>query len=267
MPGSYRRRPLQGHVLPDERSERRLRRIRWRRLAAALLALAALGGLAALYLSPLLRVQQVQVVGTRRVDPQEVIALADLEGTTMLNPPLAEAAERIAALPLVKSAEAERVWPRTVRIRIVERAPWGVWLSGGRSYVIDSEGVVLPLRQPPPGAPLIREVGRVRALSPGDRVDADAVALVRALTERLPRELALGIVRIEHSPQDGLSVTTDAGYKVILGDSQNVEYKLAVWRAVEEELGREEMAGHVLDLRFHSRPSFSEGKEARAVEG
>ncbi len=51
-------------------------------------------------------------------------------------------------------------------------------------------------------------------------------------------------------------MTTNARYSVVVGESQNVDYKLAVWRAVEEEVGREEMAGQVLDLRFGDRPAL-----------
>ncbi len=51
-------------------------------------------------------------------------------------------------------------------------------------------------------------------------------------------------------------MVTDANYRVVMGDSQNVEYKLAVWKTVEEDIGRGAMAGHVLDLRFRDRPSF-----------
>ena len=32
--------------------------------------------------------------------------------------------------------------------------------------------------------------------------------------------------------------------------------KLAVWREIEASLGRANMTGHVLDLRFGDRPSF-----------
>jgi hypothetical protein len=54
----------------------------------------------------------------------------------------------------------------------------------------------------------------------------------------------------------GLTVQTDAGHRVVIGDSENVEYKLAVWGQIEAELGREAMGGHVLDLRFGDRPSL-----------
>ena len=72
----------------------------------------------------------------------------------------------------------------------------------------------------------------------------------------MPDQLALRITKFEYTPEKGLSVVTDANYRVVIGDSQNVEYKLAVWKTVEEDIGRGAMAGHVLDLRFRDRPSF-----------
>ena len=260
MPSSYRptqrQRPIKGHVLVDERTERRLRRIRWRRIGIALAVIAVVIGAAALYRSPLLRVHEVQVVGTASVDAAQVAQLADLDADSMFNLPLGAAEARIEALPLVLSAEAERRWPHTVYIRVIERQPWGYWRIGDATYVIDADGVVLPDVQPPEGAPVINDLGGPVHLLPGDRVDVDAVALARAMLERVPQALALGVTGLEYTPQAGLSLITDSGYRVVLGDSQNVDYKLAVWQAVEKKLGRGAMAGRVLDLRFEDRPSF-----------
>ena len=266
MPSSYRhqsgssrtqrQRLIKGHVLVDERTERRLRRIRWRRIGIALAVIAVVIGVAALYRSPLLRVHEVQVVGTASVDAAQVAQLADLDANSMFNLPLGEAEARIEALPLVRSAQAERRWPNAVRIRLTERQPWGYWRIGDKIYVIDGDGVVLPSVQPPEAAPVINDLGGPVALLPGDRVDVDAVALAQSMLQRVPQALALGISGLEYTPQSGLSLITEAGYRVVMGDSQNADYKLAVWQAVEKELGREAMAGHVLDLRFEDRPSF-----------
>ncbi len=250
-------RPVQGYVLMDDRLERRLHRLRWRRVVISLAIIGAVAGLVATYFSPLLRVQEIQIAGTDRVDAALAAQLADLGGQSMFRLDLKETEARIEALPLVKSAAAQRSWPNTVRIQISERLPWGYWRSGGTTYVIDAEGVVLPHQTallPAEGAPVINDLSDAGLLQPGDRVDEDAVALVRATLERAPA--ALGIGTLEYTPQIGLSLTTESGYRVILGDSRNVDYKLAVWQAMEQELGREAMVGRTLDLRFQDRPSL-----------
>ena len=251
-----RRRALKGYVLPDEKTERIRRRIHWRRLLVAFCLLAAIAGAVALYRSPLLRVDEVEVVGTTNVSPERVASLADLEGSSIFNAHLDDAAARIIGLPLVKAVQARVRWPDKVRIEVIERTPWGYWNLAGTSYVVDGEGVILPDVKPPEGAPVIHDIGAPTVLSPGDRVDADAVRLAQALLEAVPEELALTIAQLEYKPENGLSLVTDAEYRVVMGDSQNVDYKLAVWKTVEEDIGRDAMAGHVLDLRFGDRPSF-----------
>lgn len=251
-----RGRPLRGHVLPDERTEWLRRRIRWRRILVVLGLVAAIAGAIALYRSPLLRVHEVQVVGVASLTSEQIADLADLEGASMFNAPLDDAEARIVALPMVKAVNARLDWPNKVRIEVIERTAWGHWDLAGTSYVIDAEGVVLANVEPPAGAPVIHDTGDPARLSPGDRVDVDAVALARALLRSVPDQLVLNVVRFEYTPENGLSLVTDANYRVVMGDSQNVDYKLAVWRTVEEDIGREAMAGHVLDLRFGDHPAL-----------
>ncbi len=256
--GSRRQRPIKGHIVPDDRLERRLRRIRWRRSAVALAIVGAIIGMVAMYWSPLVRVQEIQIAGTDNLDAFQTAQLAALGGQSMLlRLDLERAEASIEALPLVKSVEATKRWPHTVHIQITERPPWGYWQVGDATYVIDVEGVVLPDLpdvRPAEGAPVIEDLSSAIVLRPGDRVDSDIVALVLATLERAPE--ALGISNLEYSPEVGLSLTTESGYRVVLGDSQNVDYKLAVWQALGQELGPDAMVGRTLDLRFQDRPSL-----------
>lgn len=250
-----RRRAIRGEIVLDEATARRLRRIRLRRALAAAAGLVFIAGLIALYLSPVLRVHNIQVAGTSQVDAARVRELASLDGDSMLHLDFAGAEQQIAYLPLVSDVRIERHWPGTVRIVVTERQPWGYWQAGDARYVIDAEGVVLSDVPPAEGAPVIADSNPIR-LVPGDRVDLDAVQLAGTLVERVPATLALNISSFEYSVAQGLALVTDAGYRVVVGDSQDVNYKLAVWKAVEEEMGRDSMPGHVLDLRFRDRPSF-----------
>ncbi len=253
--GKSRAKAVRGEVLLDDRTRRRLSRIRWRRIGAALAFAGALAGLVALYFSPALRVQEVEVGGATTVSTAEVEELAGLDGASLLTADLGAAESRIEGLPVVKEATITRAWPQSVSIAIVERTPWAVWQTSSGPYTVDEEGVVLEA-DAPDGAPTIRVFGADTSLEPGQKVDPDAVALARSLTERVPAELALNVATFEWSGDSGLTVTTDTGYRVVLGDSQDMEYKLAVWREIEAQLGRSSMTGHVLDLRFGDRPSF-----------
>ncbi len=249
-------RALEGEVLMDEKTARRVRLTRWRRLVTGLAIGLLIGGSIGLYVSPLLRVQDIEVVGATAVSRDEVLSLTRLEGSSMMRLDLAAAERRVESIPMVQSARLERHWPQTVRLVINERVPWAFWQIGPDRYVIDNEGVVLPGSAPLASGPVILDVSGPPRLAPGDHVDNDAVVLAQAVLQRVPQTLAMNVVTLEYSPQQGLALKTDAGYRVVVGDSQNVDYKLAVWKAIEGRLGREAMAGHVLDLRFGDRPSF-----------
>ena len=248
-------RTVRGEVLMDDRTRRRLSHTRWRRIGLMLATVGAVAGIAAFYISPALRVNEIEVGGTVTVSAAEVEAAAGLNGASLLTADLGAAKSRIEELPMVKEATISRAWPQGLRVAILERTPWAVWQAGSRAYTVDDEGVVL-VGDAPEGALVISVSGADVGLEPGQIVDQDAMALARSLTELVPAELALNVTRFEWSGDRGLTITTDSGYSVVLGDSQDMEYKLAVWREIEAELGRGNMTGHVLDLRFGDRPSF-----------
>jgi len=251
-----RRKALRGHVILNERDARRLRRHSWRRLVYLLAVAALIAGSVVLYRSPLLRVQDVQVVGAQNADAQEIAMLAGLKGHSMINLSLAGAKERVAGMTLVKGVQAERIFPNKVRITITEREPIGYWHNGDRSYVIDREGIVLEGVAPADGGINIAETAPRDALQPGQHVDTDAVLLADMLSREVPARLGLSISAFQFSPALGLQLSTDAGYQVIFGDSQNAAYKLNLWQALEEQIGRRYMSGRTLDLRFGDRPSL-----------
>lgn len=251
-----KKRTLKGEVLLNDRQEQRLRRFRWGRLLFAVAVVSLVSGSIGLYFSPLLRVQDVDVTGANVVPVQEVLDLVDLESDSMLRVDTAEIAASVNALPMVLRASVERDWPQTIRIDITERSPWGFWKSGDNLYVIDGEGFVLTGVLPGEGALTIEAVDDATELSPGDRVDGDAVFLTQALLQEVPNTVSASVTAIEFSAELGLSIETNAGYHVIIGDSQNFDYKLAVWKALEGQLGPDGMSGQVLDLRFGDKPSL-----------
>lgn len=255
--GEQRKRTaIRGHVILSEREARNSRRLNWQRVVLVFGLLAALAGAIVLYRSPLMRVQEVQIAGARYTDSGQLTTLAGLEGRSIVNLSLDGAKERIAALPNIKAVQASRVFPNKVRITVTEREPIGFWQTGASSYVIDREGTVLDGIAPAAGAFSIIETSPRDPLQPGQRVDPDTVALADLLAREVTAKLGLTVTGFEFSQAIGVTVAVDAGYRVIMGDSQNTGYKLAVWQALEQELGRESMAGRTLDLRFGDRPSL-----------
>ncbi len=116
------------------------RRRRWASVAAAVVLLGALVGLA---FSPWLAVRSVQVSGTDRVPVAAVEqALVGELGRPMVLVDTAAAAQRVAGVPLVRSARVTRVWPGTVAVTVVERQPVAAVPAGGTAVrLVDADGV------------------------------------------------------------------------------------------------------------------------------
>ena len=236
------RRPKKGDML------RRARRVAF----LALLAATAVGGWWFIQ-SPLLRIQEVTVEGTRLLDPEEVAAAADLHGASILFPDTGGARQRIEIEPMVKSVTFERAWPRDMRIIVKERHPWGFWEVQNRRYVIDEDGVVLERVLPDEGAPVIRQLDATHNLEAGDRVDSDAVALARQLVEAAPQRLGLTVTTVEYRDQDGLTAAFKGGLRVTFGDGRDFDYKIAALKALLEQTQQQGVEVRAVDLRFGER--------------
>lgn len=249
-------RPLRGDVLLDDGTRRQIRKAHARKLASAILGAMFMLMLVMLYFSPFLRVQNVEVIGASDIDRQQIAGMVQYRGSSMLTASFGGAENSIAALPQIKAVQIERSWPRTVTVTVVERQPWGTWIAGSTQYVIDEDGVVMPEGFAAPEGSLVIHALAAPPLVAGDHVDQDAVGLTTGLVQQIPVRMGLNVAEVDWSEADGLTITTDAGYTVVVGDSENIDYKLAVWQQIDTELGRDSMIGHVLDLRFGERPSL-----------
>jgi cell division protein FtsQ len=239
---------------------------RARRLAFLALLAALVAGGWWLLQSPLLRIQEVTVEGTRLLDPEGVAAAADLRGASILFPDTGGARRRIESEPMVKSVTFERAWPRGMRIIVQERRPWGFWEAVGQRYVIDEDGVVLERVLPDEGAPVIRHLDATHSLKAGDRVDPDAVALARQLVEAAPQRLGLAVTAVEYRDRDGLTAVFSAGggfasgeegdLRVTFGDGRDFDYKMAALKALLEQTQQQGVEVRTVDLRFGGRIAF-----------
>ncbi len=229
---------------------------RWRLLKLAGLTVVIVAAGISAYLSPVFRVQTTEVVAPEQFDPVHLAELADLKGQSMFTAPIADVDAHLEAIPEISDVKVERRWPQTVRIVVAERVPWGYWQVGDISYVIDLEGVIISKGASIGAAPAIIQTDGDPNLNPGARLDADTVAAAVRLIEAVPESFDSSIIYFEYSRAEGLSIVMDIGYSVVIGDGHDLDYKLSVWQAVEEELGRERLQGQTLDLRFGDKPSL-----------
>ena len=189
--------------------------------------------------SPLLAVEEIEVVGTARSTAESVIAAAQVgEGDSMVWLDPDEVTARIEASPWILTAHVERDWPRTLIVKVTERSAVA-WteVEGGSSVVVDGGGRVLERADaPPPGLPQLVDLTSVP--EPGGTVAPSSSALVAA-----KYGVYAPAVRQIATTGGGVVVTLFDGPEVRLGRPSRLTTKLRA-------------AGAVLDALRDSLPTY-----------
>ncbi len=118
----------------------------------ALVAAAAIGGCALVALSsprlirraPFFRLQHVEVVGTRFLDPNDVVRRLDLAQDASIIDPLDAVRAAALAVPGVVSATVARRLPGTLRVTVREAVPVALAVQPDRLVFLDHKATVLP---------------------------------------------------------------------------------------------------------------------------
>ena len=170
--------------------------------------------------------------------------------------------------PLVQSASVERILPRTLRIRVIEREPLAQAslvrprAGGGLEtsvFQLDAEGyVMLPLDlhqrsaasgQPADQLPVIIGVNPAE-LQAGRRIEAPQVRAalqLLAIFDQSPMAGLVDLQRIDVSASETLAVTTGQGAEVTFG-LNNLEQQLRRWRSIYDLGQKTGKAVATLDL-------------------
>lgn len=223
-----------------EERERRQRMLRVRR-AAALVAVVALAttcvwGLVAITRLPAFGVKAVTVEGTRHLDPDAVIARAQVEeGTSLIWLSKRRISRRLMADPWVRRVEIDRDFPGAVRIIVEERVPAVSIDTGGAEYlVVSSDGLWLGERSAVESdVPVVRDV-ELPASPPkaGTKVASETILNVIRVVGGLSDEL-LAITRVISAPsiEKTALITTD-DVQVFVGDAQDIAKKDRIVREI-----------------------------------
>jgi cell division protein FtsQ len=193
-----------------ERSQRRRRRLR--RGAGLLAVVVPVAALLWLVLaSPWLGVDDVEVTGTARLAPEQVLAAAAVEpGTPLARVDIGGVADRLRTeLPPLADVRVRRVWPDTLRLQVTERQPVAGVVREDGVLLVDAEGVGFATEpELPPGVARL-ELARPAADDPATQA---ALGVLRALPDWLRTQVAV------------LRAGTDADVELVLSDDRTVRW-------------------------------------------
>ena len=187
-----------------------------------------------------------EVEGNARVSADEVYRASGLDMVSVFYIDRAQVAERLAQrIPGVLQAHAEFGWPSHVRIRIREREPCFVWYTGDTAFLVDSVGRVLePDDGLHEGLVSVRDLDE-QPLQPGDWVDRAALDAARGLCRLLS-----DVDTFEYSSTRGISLLDPRGWRVYVGDGQELTKKVASMQAVLQKIAGSGTLVDYVDLRF-----------------
>lgn len=199
----------------------------------------------------LLDVDRVGIDGVGHTTAADVRRVAGISpGDTMVGVDVGGAAARIEDLPWVEEATVARRWPGTVEIHVTEREPLAmVEVAEGRVALVDDDGRVLEVtRQPPAGLPEVTGVrGRIAEGDELGRATRDALAILRALRERLP-----GVVA---SVSSHLDAALAAGGEIRFGSTEDLDDKIVAVETVLADVDTDCL--ELLDVRVPGSPALT----------
>lgn len=197
------------------------------RAGALLVLLASIAGLYGAASSDAFAARHTSVTGATWTSEDAVVAaLAIPAGQNLFALRTAVLAERLSALPAIRSAEVSVALPDTVRVAVQERVALLAWQIGTHRYLVDGTGYLFGELGDPPSAPAAalpvvddgRSVSTVLGVGTTlDPVTLDAALRIGSLT---PADVGSAAARLEIRVDDDNGFTVSArpvGWTAVFG--------------------------------------------------
>ena len=208
--------------------------------------------------SPVLRVQQVELVGLNSLNRESVLrTMAIGDHPSMLGLKTADVERRLTDLPLIHSATVWKEWPNRIVVEVSERSAVASIRSNGGWLVLDQHGGVLDTRTVRPDLPILDLGGQEVAEGAKDitallNVASAASARLRQQIDVLAVEAGGGVtVRMRSGS------LSEAGTVIRIGHADDVAAKLRALATMIDESTAVSFDGvATLDLTVADQPAL-----------
>jgi len=233
----------------------RISRVQW--TVSRVLALLVFVGVAAVLgwfvVDERFYVYAADVQGNSMLGAAEVYQASGLDGMSAFFVDRDEVAERICqAIPGVTSVQVDCRWPSQVSIVIREQDVRFAWhAQSGAVFLVDGAGLVLKMDAGPhPELLAIRELDAVE-VAPGAHVNRVALNTASGLHALLSQARVF-----EYSRSKGIQWMDESGRRVIFGDNQDLDKKVACMRALIDRIEANGSEVEFIDVRFVESPYY-----------
>lgn len=152
-----------------------------------------------------------------------------------------------------------RQWPGELKLSVTERQPNLIWQTGGQTYLLDNQGVIiLPLKNSNLKLVTVEDTTNLPAKA-GDRVvPASFVSFCLALINLMPKQTGLSITKLQ-VPETTSEVyaVTNAGYSVKFDTSRSVSGEVGdLVRVLAQLKSQNQKPSQYIDLRIENRAYY-----------
>ncbi|MGI6514092.1 MAG: FtsQ-type POTRA domain-containing protein [Syntrophomonadaceae bacterium] len=227
------------------------------------LCLAVVAGFYYFLHSSVFFIEDIEVTGNHIVPTQDIIALSGIHTGQNIFEFKTEASQKaVEVIPYVRQAVIKRIFPNRVQISVVERESWAYVIHDGGVLVIDNEGVCLDKLEMMGETDLlvVSIAGMEDTVVEGQKVNENAIELIRFLSDALPDDLMQEVSEFHYSAPGQVIVFTLDGTEVRLGDRERLDEKISYWRRViKKQKEEDDHSGlEYIDLRFKGQPVIQE---------
>jgi cell division septal protein FtsQ len=201
------------------------------KIFAGVLLIFALVALFLMFDTDLFFVYDLQINGTHYLSTDEIQKASGIMQYNIFFVNSRDVEHALTKLPEVKSTRVNTIMPNQVIVDVEERKPEITWLRGNESFWIDSDGISFRARKNLPELPSVRDLDQ-SPVKLGQSVKLDALAAFWAFRAAYPD----GPHSFEWSAARGLAFTDERGWKIYMGDAEEMAGKIAKLRALTAQL-------------------------------
>jgi len=192
---------------------------------------------------PAFRPQHVQVSGLRHLTAAQIRSALSLPpDRNIFFLSQAELAQRVQALPWVRSAAVSLALPDRVSVAVTEWRPSAVLQVGETTYYVNDLGVVLDPAAEAGGLPVINRPDFGQARAGQHAVGGDLLPMLLQVRSGFAAAFKVSLMSFQLDRREVLSAQTDRGWSIIFGqmvtsaDRASLEPKLAALRSLSTRL-------------------------------
>ena len=200
-------------------------------------------------------VREISVTGNRLLEAEQARQATNALGENLLLLKTPEIEQSLQRVSVVETAQAALSLPGQLEVTVKERTPVLRWQVRDGSFLVDREGVVFSREAPRTAVMLVRDLNGP-ALDLGSRIDASVLFTITTLVKLLPEKAGLLPPWFDYARGTGVSVPLESGPRVLFGDAEDLDSKLASLASIQQHLETTKARAEVIDLRFRGRPTY-----------